>query len=87
MQLISINCLRNILPAGITLYAKDNFPMSKRSCCFVYLRQDLKDNSRDNRFFLRSSDILACMFVVSMMIPKNERRVQGPANLMTLQEH
>ena len=40
--------------------------------------EDLKDNSKDNRFYLHLSDILACMFVVSMMIPQNERRMEGP---------
>ena len=73
MQLILINHLRNILPAGITLHAKDNFPMSERSCCFVHLWQDLNDDSKDNRPCLHSSDILACMFVVSVVIPNNER--------------
>ena len=79
MQLRSINRLKNILPAGITLHAKDNFPMRERSCCFVHLWRDLKDNSKDNRSCLRSSDMLACISAVSMMIPKNERRVEGPS--------
>ena len=69
MQLKSINRLKNILPAAITLHAKDNFPMSERSCCFVHLWRDLKDNSNDNRSCLRFSDILACISEVSMIIP------------------
>ena len=79
VQLKSINHLKNILPAGITLHAKDNFPMSERSCCLVHLWRDLKDNSNDKRSRLRSSDMLACISAVSMMIPKNERRVEGPS--------
>ena len=77
VQLILISRLRNILPAETTLHAKDNFPMSEPSCCFVYLQWNLKDNSKDNRSCLHCCDILACIFVVSMMIPKNERQVEG----------
>ena len=40
---------------------------------------DLKDNSKDNRSLLCSSDTLACIFGVSLMIPKNEGQVDGPS--------
>ena len=34
---MSINHLRNILPAGIILHVNDNLPMRERICCFIHL--------------------------------------------------
>ena len=44
----------------------------------MHFRRHLNDNSKDDRSCLRSSDMLACMLLVSMIIPKNYRRVDGP---------
>ena len=33
----------------------------------------MTDNSKDNRSSLHSFDTLSCIFVVSVMVPKNER--------------
>ena len=45
----------------------------------MYLWWDLKDNSKDSRSLLCSSDMLVCIFGVSLMIPKNVRQVNGPS--------
>ena len=36
---------------------------------------------KDNRSYLRSSDIFACISLVSMTISKNERQVDGSSTL------
>lgn len=81
MQFILINHIENILPAGITLYANYIFPMRERISCFVHLCQNLKNNREDNRSCLQSSNMVAYIFAVLVMIPKNKRQVDGPSIL------
>ena len=83
MQFILINHLENILPALLVSLCMliIFFPMRERISCFVHLWQNLKNNREDNRSCLQSSNMVAYIFAVLVMIPKNRRQVDGPSIL------
>ena len=70
---------RKILPAGITLHAKDNLPIRESSWRLVHLECCNNDCNDDMRSRLRSSVMLAVMVDVSISIPRKVRRVVGPS--------